>query len=177
MSLLTGKEIIRCIEAGEITVDPFDPKMVGPNSLDLRWSNEMRTYMVFDDMPLDMQKSNPTIRHHFGDEGYILHPGVLYLMESLESVGSAIYVPVMYDRSSIGRLGIECHLGAGFGDLGFGLNGEKWTLEVRVTHPVRIYPNSKVCQIAFETTVGDRSMQYDGRYKHQRGPTASRFHQ
>lgn len=85
------------------------------------------------------------------DRGWVIHPGILYLMHTVEQVCTTKYVPVLDGKSSIGRLGIQVHITAGFGDPGY--DGQ-YTLEVTTMHPIRIYPNMRFCQMRFHEMVG-----------------------
>lgn len=67
-------------------------------------------------------------------------------------------------NSTIGRLFVQVHVTAGYGDPGF--DGQ-YTLEVVVTHPVRVFPGMRICQIRFHTAHG-RIKLYDGRYRGER---------
>ena len=44
MAVLTRDEILKNMEAGHIKIDPFDQKMVGPASIDLRIDNQFRVF-------------------------------------------------------------------------------------------------------------------------------------
>jgi dCTP deaminase len=106
------------------------------------------------------------------DRGWLLKPGVGYLMHTAERVRTDKYVPVLDGKSSIGRLFIAVHVTAGYGDTGF--DGQ-YTLEVVATHPVIVYPGMRFCQIRFHTAVGD-VLPYRGNYTGDAsmGPVPSR---
>ena len=82
-------------------------------------------------------KKKPSFRVYDIDPecGWVLKPGIGYLMHTLERVSSDFYDPVLDGKSSIGRLFIAVHITAGYGDPGFPGN---WTLEVTAQHPVRL---------------------------------------
>lgn len=108
--------------------------------------------------------------------GWVLKPGILYLMHTLESVCTERFVPVLDGKSSIGRLGITIHLTAGFGDPGY--DGQ-YTLEVTTVHCIRIYPGMRFCQMRFHEMVGSfMDYQKVGHYKGEasRGAVASAVH-
>ncbi len=179
--ILTGPEIRRQVELGKIQVEPFDPEQLNPASYDLRLGREFLVYEpttlierrygdpVFG---LDAKTENPTHRRTIPDEGIWLEPGILYLMHTVEVVATRDFVTVIDGKSSVGRLGIVCHLTAGYGDPGFVGN---YTLEVSVVHPVRVYAGMHFCQARFHTLQG-KLAQYDGNYVGEtaRGPVASR---
>jgi dCTP deaminase len=174
-----------------IHVDPYDPELVGPNSVDLRLGNKLLTYHLgavkhlqsqnglltvdkelYQLEPLDMRRDNPSIEIEIPQKhGLVLYPGVLYLGRTIECIGSNKFVPIVEGRSSVGRLGIHVHVTAGFCDLGF---RGTITLEIHVIHPVRIYPNIPICQAYFLKPEGAIEL-YKGRYMNQEEPTASRF--
>lgn len=196
--MLTGKKIIEEYKAGNISIDPFDESMVGPNSYDLHWGDEVCEYLgtkigpecvasedghdVITDYrwhhlskPFVDMKSNEHLylNKKIDENGYLLRPNHLYLISTMESVGSKIYVPQIVGRSSVGRLGIQVSQHAAFGDVGyFG----KWTLQVSVKYPTAIYPYLKVCHVFFEETLGELDIQYNGRYQGADSATICRDH-
>ena len=44
MSVLTRDEILKEIEKGGIEIDPFDPALVGPGSVDLHLADQFRIF-------------------------------------------------------------------------------------------------------------------------------------
>jgi dCTP deaminase len=171
MSILTGAEIIKQVELGNITIDPFDPKHAGPNSYDLEMMPIVRTYV---EQELDMRKEQPLAEWKIPESGWVLQPGRLYLGMTVEKAGSTKFAPMLSGRSSTARLGIFTHVVAGFGDVGF---QDSWTLEIVAVQPVRIYPRVRLVQIFFETVEGEIRHKYKGKYAKQNGPTGSRFFQ
>jgi dCTP deaminase len=108
--------------------------------------------------------------------GWVLKPGVCYLLHTNERILAHTTVPIIDGKSSIGRLFIQVHMTAGFGDPGF--NGQ-FTLEATSMFPVRIYPGMRICQIRFQAIAGDiTSYQKTGNYVGQlaSGPIESRAH-
>ncbi len=83
--------------------------------------------------------------------GWLLKPGIGYLMHTAERVWTERYVPVLDGKSSLGRLFMTAHVTAGYGDPGF--DGQ-YTLEVVVTQPVVVYPGMRFCQIRFHHLSG-----------------------
>ncbi len=180
-STLTGAEIVRQIIMGNIEIDGFDFKNLNPNSYNLTLGNVIKTYNPVHSSSnkndrtqyLDIFKENPYNEYEFGDEGFALVPGKIYIATTNERTFTNKFIPKIDGRSSIGRLGIMVHLTAGYGDIGF--NG-KWTLEIAVIQPIIIYPNIPICQISFNTPSGDTSIQYKGRYQNQDSAQTSKFY-
>ncbi len=203
MSILSGPAIADCVEAGDITITPFDEKNINPASVDLRLGDEVSVYKNWvdcsvadhrsrDSTPFDggglvgqgymsyvQDIKEPASTHTFKmykETGWVLKPGILYLMHTFERVHTECFVPVLDGKSSIGRLGITIHLTAGFGDPGY--DGQ-YTLEVTAAHCIRVYPGMRFCQMRFHHLDG-RMLNYKdtGRYQHDQatGPVASLAH-
>ncbi len=184
--VLTGKEILKQMEVGTIDISPFKPEHLGPNSYDVCLNPNLLIYDLEPGQCLDMKKENRTKSLSIPEEGLILEPGKLYLGCSNETATSHRFVPMFEGRSSIGRLGINTHITAGFGDVGWGyiFDAEKkpicqfptWTLEIEVVHPIRVYPNVRIGQVYFMRPEGELTF-YKGKYTLQKAPQASRLYQ
>jgi dCTP deaminase len=126
---------------------------------------------------LDSKHEEPTWEFTIDPKlGWLLKPGIGYLMHTAERVTTKRYVPVLDGKSSIGRLFITAHVTAGYGDPGF--DGQ-YTLEVVATHPVLVYPGMRFCQMRFHTPVGEiLDYQHRGHYQGQAsmGPVPSMAH-
>lgn len=111
------------------------------------------------DAVLDVRKEPEVAKFKIHpDRGWILKPGIGYLMHTRERVRTESFVPVLDGKSSIGRLFVKVHETAGYGDPGF--DGQ-YTLEVTVQHPIRLYPGMRICQIRFHTIAGEVGKTYD----------------
>lgn len=198
--ILSDSAILGAVDSGDIEIDPFDPKQLNPASYDLRLGSEVAVYdrwvhsknekenpargwylsptssPVFPATPEDVHdvRLEPKVtRFEIGDGGWILKPGIGYLLATTESVHTKKYVGCIDGKSSLGRLFITAHCTAGYIDPNFRGNV---TLEVTVTHSVRVYAGMRIAQIRFHTLHGDVGKLYDGNYKGEtsRGPVASR---
>ena len=168
--MLSGEEILREIEEGNIVIKPFDKKLINPNSYNLHLGNEL---LVYKDDILDSKKENEVETIIIPEEGYVLEPNKLYLARTVEYTETDKYVPMLNGRSSIGRLGISIHVTAAFGDVGF---KGTWTLEIFTLKPIRIYPNMEICQICYYPLIGNDNIKYNGKYLGQEKATASRLY-
>ncbi|TXH18525.1 MAG: dCTP deaminase [Hyphomicrobiaceae bacterium] len=170
--MLTGPEIIREIESGNITISPLIGD-VNPNSVNLCLADELyevkgRGYCYDITRPMSL---DDVFRHDISDGGgIVLEPGKLYLGSTIEIAGSSKYVPVINGRSSVGRYGVSVHVTAGFGDVGF---CSHWTLEITSVLHVRVYSGLQICQISFHRPEGELQ-QYAGKYAQQTGPVLSK---
>jgi dCTP deaminase len=160
--ILSGKEIERQM-GREIVIEPFDAKLLNPNSYNLRLHNEL---LVYEEAVLDMKQANRTRKLTIPKDGLILEPGRLYLGRTVEYTKTDRYVPMLEGRSSIGRLGLFIHVTAGFGDVGF---SGYWTLEIFCIHPIKVYPGVPICQIYYHTIEGAYEKYTSGKYQNNTG--------
>ena len=159
--ILSGEEIRN--QMGEnITIDPFNPENLNPNSYNLTLHDEIMTY---EEVVLDMRKSNRVRRTTIPAKGLVLQPHQLYLARTAERTETHNYVPMIEGRSSVGRLGLFVHVTAGFGDVGF---SGYWTLEMFAVQPVRIYPGVPICQIFYHEVTGQIEEYRSDKYQHNR---------
>ncbi len=163
MSILLKKEIEKGYQDGSIFIEPYNPEQLGSNSYDVKLGNTLKVYNVpltNGEMILDVKKINTTTTIHIPEEGIILRPGILYLANTIEAIGSDHFIPRYQGRSSMTKLGIQSHILPGFGDIGFKKN---WTLEIVVIHPIRIYAGMKLGQIYFHN-INEKSNTEENRY-------------
>ncbi len=180
--LLSDRDITAEIDAGRIALDPWDPAMLQPSSVDVRLD---RFFRVFEnhryphiDPAADQSELTREVEPE-GDEPFILHPGEFVLGSTYEVVSLPADIAARVEgKSSLGRLGLLTHATAGFVDPGF--SGHV-TLELAnvATLPIKLWPGMKIGQLCFIRTSSPvenpyGSGQYGNRYQGQRGPTASR---
>ncbi|MGW3926477.1 dCTP deaminase [Streptomyces microflavus] len=166
--ILTGPEISTAARDGRLRIRPFESDQVNPNSYNVRLGPTLLTYTA--DV-IDAHRPNPTRSFEIGDDGYVLKPGELYLGHTLEEVGSDVFVPLLFGRSSVGRLGLFVEITAPIGDIGF--HGQ-WTLMLSAIRPLRVYAGMKIGQIMFFVSTGDIDL-YAGKYQAATGPQESRY--
>ncbi|ACD52759.1 dCTP deaminase [Clostridium botulinum] len=160
--ILSGKEILKHI-GEDIIIEPFSEERINPNSYNLTLFNEL---LVYKNDTLDMKIPNETEKLIIPEEGLLLEPGKLYLGRTNEFTQTNKYVPMLEGRSSTGRLGLFIHVTAGFGDIGF---AGYWTLEIFCVQPIRIYPNTEICQIYYHNIDGEYDLYNSGKYQNNNG--------
>jgi dCTP deaminase len=183
--LLSDRDIRAEIESGRIGLEPFDPAMVQPASVDIRLDRFFRTFENHRYQFIDPREDQPDMTRPLEvrpDEPFVLHPGEFVLGSTFEVVTLPDDVAARVEgKSSLGRLGLLTHATAGFIDPGF--SGHV-TLELSnvANLPVTLWPGMKIGQLCFikmssssEHPYG--SSVYGSRYQNQRGPTASRSFQ
>ena len=166
--ILTGPEITKAVSDDRIRIDPFSAEQVNPNSYNVRLGDTLLTYT---DEVVDANLANPTSATRLDEQGLVLRPDQLYLGHTVERVGSDEYVPLLFGRSSVGRLGLFVEITAPIGDIGF--HGQ-WTLMLSSVRPLRVYPGMKIGQIMFFVSKGEIDL-YEGKYQAAAGPQASRY--
>ena len=180
--LLADTDILACVADGLIGLDPYDPAMVQPSSIDVRLD---RYFRLFDNHkyphidPSAPQEDLTRLVEAAPGEPFVLHPGEFVLGSSLERVTlSATLAARLEGKSSLGRLGLLTHSTAGFIDPGF---SGHITLELSnvATLPILLWPGMKIGQLCFFQLSSPAAHPYGSgasgsRYQGQRGPTASR---
>jgi dCTP deaminase len=165
--ILTGPEIVSSVNDGRIRITPFNHEQVNPNSYNVCLGHRL---VIYENDVIDARTDNPTKTVHIPPAGYTLMPNQLYLGHTAEEVGSDVYVPLLFGRSSVGRLGLFVEITAPIGDIGF--HGQ-WTLMLSPVRPLHVYPCMKIGQIMFFVSLGNIDL-YHGKYQSSRGPQKSR---
>lgn len=80
-------------------------------------------------------------------------------------------MPLLFGRSSVGRLGLFVEITAPIGDIGF--HGQ-WTLMLTPIRPLRVYEGMKIGQIMFFVSTGAIDL-YRGKYQAAAGPQPSAY--
>lgn len=173
--ILTGHEIARQVQLGNIKLENYDPSNLNPNSYNLYSGDTVTIYRDIGIIDLKNPDTYARTQTFKIDEhgGFVLRPGTLYLIPSGVSMETKKFEPLITGRSSIGRLGIVVHQEAGFGDIGF---SGVWTLQVKVTYPTRIYPKMPIFQVYFLTPHGKIAQLYHGKYQNSQGAVPSKLH-
>ncbi len=152
--ILTDTQILDAMKKGEIVIDPFDRDFLGTNSYDVHLGAQLATYEYH---TLDARKHNKIEHFSIPKEGFVIHPGTLYLGVTQEYTETHRSVPFLEGKSSVGRLGIDIHATAGKGDVGF---CNTWTLEISCTQPVRIYAGMPIGQLIYFSIEGNIERYY-----------------
>jgi dCTP deaminase len=183
--LLSDRDIRTQLDAGRIVLDPYDPVMIQPSSIDVRLDRFFRLFDNHKYAVIDPAEDQPDLTHLVepdGDEPFVLHPGEFVLGSTYEAVTLPDDVAARLEgKSSLGRLGLLTHSTAGFIDPGF--TGHV-TLELSnvATLPIKLWPGMKIGQLCFFGLSSPAERPYGSgasgsRYQGQRGPTASRSFQ
>lgn len=169
--ILSGLKIKEEVINQNITIEPFDIKLLNPNSYNYRLGDEL---LEITDEIIDPKNITKYKKIKLTEEGYILKPHKLYLGSTLEKIGSDKYVTQLIGRSSIGRLGLFLQITAPLGHIGC---NHHWTLELKAIQPLKIYPYMKIGQISFWKVFGKKDKNYNnGKYNKYSKPQVSMFY-
>jgi dCTP deaminase len=181
--LLSDRDLRKELDAGRLVIDPYDPAMLQPSSIDVRLD---RYFRVFDnsrythiDPSIQQDELTSLVEQTSEDEPFVLHPGEFVLGSTFERVALPDDLAGRLEgKSSLGRLGLLTHSTAGFIDPGF---SGHITLELSnvANLPITLWPGMKIGQLClFQLTSAAEhpygSTQAGSRYQGQRGPTQSK---
>jgi dCTP deaminase len=182
--LLSDRDIRAEIKADRLRLQPWDPELVQPSSIDVRLDRYFRVFNNSQYTHIDpalQQDELTSLVEPAGEDPFVLHPGEFVLGSTLEVVTLPDDLASRLEgKSSLGRLGLITHATAGFIDPGF---SGHITLELSnvANLPITLWPGMKIGQLCVfrlsspaEHPYG--SERYGSRYQGQRGPTPSRSH-
>ena len=183
--LLSDRDIRSELSSGRVVLDPYEPSMVQPSSIDVRIDRFFRLFDNHKYSVIDPAQEQPELTRLVEvepGEAFILHPGEFVLSSTFEVVSLPDDISARLEgKSSLGRLGLLTHSTAGFIDAGF--SGHV-TLELSnvATLPITLWPGMKIGQLCFFRLSSPAEHPYGSdasgsRYQGQRGPTPSRSFQ
>lgn len=170
MSVLTRSKILERIKKGDLVIDPFDKKLLGPASYDLHLGNKFRVFKRNQgQMKLTESVDFESVSDLIQNDGEI----VLRAGEMIHGVTKEkIKFPPdlcgwLEGRSRFGRLGLSVHITAAFFQPGINCNA---VLEIHNSGPLEliISPGLVICQMVFEECLG--KTRYTGRFQNQKEP-------
>jgi dCTP deaminase len=153
-SVLSDGTIRRLVNEGRLRIDPWDPGMVQPASVDLRLGSSFRVFHNHKLPAIDLAEPPQGVTEHVEigeDQSFVIHPGEFVLGTTSEWVELPNDIVARIEgKSSLGRLGLIVHATAGFVDPGF-----KGTLTLEITNltrvPIVLWPGKPIAQLSFMT--------------------------
>jgi dCTP deaminase len=181
--ILSDRSIKEAIATGRLGIEPFDPELVQPSSVDVRLDNKFLVFRNTKRAYIDVKQPADDLMEMIEvgpEEPMFLHPHEFVLGSTIERVRMPNdLVARLEGRSSLGRLGVVIHSTAGFIDPEF--QGHV-TLEISnlANLPIALYPGMRIGQISFSlmTTPAERpyGAARGSKYSGQQLPTASRLY-
>ena len=165
--ILTRKEILKEISAKRVRINPFIRKNVGPASIDLSLSSQIRVFnhpgkIVDINEKSDYKKLTKLANIK---DGYILEPGELVLGITREKITLPGNICGWLDsRSRFARIGLMSHITAPFVSPGVS-NHQVLEIFNAGHNSLRLIPGQNICQIILQKCAG--SAKYSGKFKNQ----------
>jgi dCTP deaminase len=182
-SVLSDGTIVQMVSEGRIKVEPWDPGLVQPASVDLRLGDSFRVFHNHRASAIDLRQPPDNLTEEVivpEGESFVIHPGEFCLGRTLEWVELPDDIVARIEgKSSLGRLGLIVHATAGFCDPGW-----KGTLTLELNNltriPIKLYPGLEIAQLSFMTLDCPALRPYGSpelgsHYQGQRAATASRY--
>jgi dCTP deaminase len=182
-AVLSDGTILKLVQEGRIRIEPWDPSLVQPASVDLRLGDSFRVFHNYRVSTIDLRDPPGNLTEEVAiaeDEAFVIHPGEFCLGRTLEWVELPDDVVARIEgKSSLGRLGLIVHATAGFCDPGW-----KGTLTLELNNltrvPIKLYQGQLIAQLSFMAL--DRpalrpygSPELGSHYQGQRAATESRY--
>ena len=182
-SVLSDAAILEQVEAGRIRIDPWDPAMVQPASVDVRLGDSFRVFHNHRVASIDLRSPPANLTEEVvvpAGESFVIHPGEFCLGRTHEWVELPDDIVARIEgKSSLGRLGLIVHATAGFCDPGW-----KGTLTLELNNlmrvPIELYPSLPIAQLSFMGLDRPAARPYGSpglgsHYLGQRAATESRY--
>ena len=153
-SVLSDGTIRRLVGEERLRIDPWDPEMVQPASVDLKLGPSFRVFHNHRIQAIDLVDPPRDLTEHVTvDDGgtFVIHPGEFVLGRTEEWVELPDdLVARIEGKSSLGRLGLIVHATAGFVDPGW-----KGTLTLEITNfnsvPIVLTTGLPIAQLSLMT--------------------------
>ena len=183
VSVLSDGTITRLVDEGRIRIDPWDPALVQPASVDLRLGDSFRVFHNHRATAIDLRRPPENLTEEVvvpEGESFVIHPGEFCLGRTLEWVELPDDIVARIEgKSSLGRLGLIVHATAGFCDPGW-----KGTLTLELNNltrvPIILHPGLEIAQLSFMMLDRPARRPYGSpdlgsHYQGQRAATESRY--
>jgi dCTP deaminase len=181
--VLSDGSIRRLVDEGRLRVDPWDPSMVQPASIDLKLGPSFRVFHNHRIQTIDLASPPKDLTEHLEiEEGgnFVIHPNEFVLGRTVEWVELPDDIVARIEgKSSLGRLGLIVHATAGFVDPGF-----QGTLTLEITNfnsvPIVLRPGLPIAQLSLMCLDAAAERPYGhpelgSHYHGQREATESRY--
>jgi len=167
MAVLTRNAILAEIEAGNVSITPFELDQLGSASIDLTLGDEIRVIQS-GARPIDVLADSDFrdfTRVERLDDPYVLAPGSTIHGITRERIRLPRNLcGFLEGRSRFARLGLMIHVTSAFVQPGVD-NRQVLEMSNVSGHPLRLHAGVRVCQIVLMRTEGEAA--YAGRFAEQ----------
>jgi dCTP deaminase len=154
--ILTAKAIEMHRSAGEIVIEPFDRSHLGTVSYEFHAGSEIAPV----EGPLDSRTKQNLVYQTLPADGFLLEPDRLYLLSTLELMGSSTFAQRIFGTRATGSTGLFIDVSADLGHVGCVTH---WTLELVSVRRLLLFPGQTIGQITFWSLSG-ASVPYRGHF-------------
>lgn len=173
--MLSGLKIKELIKEEKIYIENFEQLTLNPNSVDLTLNEKIfyypkNSHRILDSKYPEFNKNALKELEKSVKGNYLLEPGVLYLATVNEEIDLKLELLTTHigGKSSLARLGLQVHMTAAYGNLGF---KGRYVLELSTMNLLLVYPDMPICQLFIERVEPDSNGNvefYKGRYQEQK---------
>lgn len=150
-SVLSDGTIRRLVAEGALRIEPWDPRLVQPASVDLRLGTSFRVFHNHRIQTIDIAAPPRDLTEQVSvseEEEFVIHPNEFVLGRTAEWIELPDdLVARIEGKSSLGRLGLIVHATAGFVDPGW-----RGTLTLEITNfnsvPIVLRPGLPIAQLS-----------------------------
>ena len=181
--IFSDGSIRRLVEDGRLRIEPWDPAMLQPASVDLRLGPSFRVFHNHQIQTIDISDPPRDLTEQVtveGDERFVIHPGEFVLRRTKEWVELPDDIVARIEgKSGLGRLGLIVHATAGWVDPGF-----QGTLTLEITNfnsvPIVLRPGLPIAQLSLMSLDAPAERPYGhpdlgSHYQRQEDATESRY--
>ena len=181
--ILADASIRALVDQARLEIEPYDPDLVQPASVDVRLGTQfrvMRNSRLTHIDPMVHDENLMEVVEVAVGEPFVLHPGEFALGHTAERFSLPDdLVGIVNGKSSLGRMGLQVHATAGFVDPGF---SGVIVLELSnvANLPILLRPGMKIAQMVFEQMDRAAERPYGhpdlgSKYQGQSGAVASKY--
>ena len=172
--ILGRKAILELMERGDIRIEPFDERALGPASYDIALSSKFRVFDRYDEF-IDIRDDSfdPAVFGDVVDTGggpIEIQPGQLVLGMSVERITlSHNVMGWISGRSRFARIGLLVHVSSNL--IQPGVSNHQILEVVNLSpRPIRLWPGTRIAQVVFEEVKEAEEGPVDRRYFTQSSP-------
>jgi dCTP deaminase len=175
--MLSDHDIERALNNGWFGVDPWEPNLLQPASLDMRLSGD---FLISGTRKGTIDLAKPVPEEYYQrvtlQRKFEVWPGQFLLGATVERIYLSRYLGGRIEgKSSLGRVGLIVHSTAGYIDPGF--KGQV-TLEISnlSDHPIVVYVGMPVAQLSLFRLETPAREGYKGKYGAAQAPQVSQYY-
>jgi len=171
--ILSDRDILTLIRAGDIVIEPFEPEIVRENGLDLRLGPGYCRFKLVSSILDPRNPGDPKEFYECGESNVIIvYPKEHLLLHTLEYIKLPDYIAGLVNlRSTWARTGI--YVPSTAVDAGF--EGQLTIEVIGSSFPVKLYAGDRFLHLLLVKLGTPSAKPYSGEYQKQRGVKLPKF--